>query len=57
MNKIKYIHLIQSRLFAVFGLLEMHPNVSTDVRDLQRCAELLNEISMLLEVNDNDETD
>ena len=54
MNKIDYIHTIQDRLFVAFGLLETHPNVTTDIRDLQRCAELLNEIRMLLE-NDDDE--
>jgi hypothetical protein len=55
MTKIDYIRVIQNRLFTVFGLLEMHPNISTDIRDLQRCAELLNEIRMLLEGDTDDE--
>jgi hypothetical protein len=55
MNKIDYIRVIQNRLFIVFSLLEMHPNKATDLRDLERCAELLNEIRMLLEGDDEDE--
>ena len=52
MTKIDYIRVIQDRLFMVFGLLGMHPNAYTELRDLQRSAELLNEIKMLLEGDD-----